>query len=104
MLEVCEVPKQFKDIRRLERILSRLLIFRKINMMPKGQPPKLKSALYDMPIDAVEVCNTLPLPADSNGIVIVKLKRKVQYRGYVYFESIRPNFILILLQYLKFNN
>ena len=73
-------------------------------MMPKGQSPQLKGALYDIPIDAVEVCNTLPLPADSNGIVIVKLKRKLQYRGYVYFKSIRPNFILILLQYLKFNN
>ena len=42
-------------------------------------------------------------PADSNSIVIVKLKRKLQYRGHVYLESVRPNFILRLLQNLDLN-
>ena len=43
-------------------------------------------------------------PADSNSIVIVKLKRKLPYRGHVYLESVRPNFILRLLQYLDLND
>ena len=34
----------------------------------------------------------------------MKVKRKLQYRGHVYFESVRPNFIMRLLQYLKLNN
>ena len=72
--------------------------------MPKGQSPKLKGALCNVPIDVVDICNTLPRPADSNGIVIVKLKRKLQYRGHVYFESVRPDIIFRLLQYLKLNN
>ena len=72
--------------------------------MPKGQSPKLKGALCTVPIDIGDVCKTLPRPADSNGIVIVKLKRKLQYRSHVYFESLRPNFIMRLLQHLKLNN
>ena len=72
--------------------------------MPKGQSPKLKGALCNVPIDVADICNTLPRPADSNGIVIVKLKRKLQYRGHVYFESVRPDIIFRLLQYLKLNN
>ena len=72
--------------------------------MPKGQPPKLKGALCNVPIDAVDVCKTLSRPADSNGIVTVKLKRKLQYKGHVYFESVTLNFIMRLLQYLKLNN
>ena len=56
------------------------------------------------PIDVVYICNTLPRPADSNGIVIVKLKRKFQNRGRTYFESVRPDIIFRLLQYLKLNN
>ena len=72
--------------------------------MPKGQSPKLKVALCNIPIDVVDVYNILPRQADSNGIIIVKLKRKLQYRGHVYFESVRPNFILRFLQYLKLNN
>ena len=71
--------------------------------MPKGQSPKLKGALCSIPVDVSDVSNTLRLPADSNGIIIVKLKRKLQYRGHIYFESIRPNFILKFLQYLKLN-
>ena len=73
MLEVCELPKEFRDIRRLERVLvARQLLFKKI--MPKGQSPKLKGALCNIPIDIVDDCNTLQRPADSNGIIIVKLK------------------------------
>ena len=72
--------------------------------MPKGQSPKLRGALCNVPLDEVDVCKTLPRPADSNGIVIVKLKRNLQYRGHVYFESVTPNFIMRLLQYLKLSN
>ena len=61
------------------------------------QSAKLKGALCNIPIDVVDICNTLPRPADNNGIIIVKLKRKLQYRGHVYFECVRPNFILKFL-------
>ena len=105
MLEVSELPKQFRDIRRLERVLiARRVLFKKISIMPKGQYPKLKGALCNVPIDVVDVCKTLPRLPDNNGIVIVKLKRKLEYRGHVYFESVRPNFIMRLQQYLKLNN
>ena len=104
ILEVSELTKEFRDIRRLEWVLiARRLLLRKISIMPKSQSAKLKGTLCNVPIDAVDVCKTLPRPADSNGIVIVKLKRKLQYRSHVYFESIRPNVIMRLLQYLKLN-
>ena len=74
-----------------------------MSIMPKSQSPKLKGTLCNVPIDAVDVCKILPRPADSNRIVIVKLKRKLQYRCYVYFESVRPNVIMRLLQHLKLN-
>ena len=65
---------------------------------------RLKGALCNILVDVSDVCNTLPRPAGSNDIIIVKLKRKLQYRGHVYFESLRTNFILKFLQYLKLNN
>ena len=96
MLEVCELSKEFRDIQRLERALvARQLPFKKISIVPKSQSPKLKEALCNIPIDTSDVCNTLPRPADSNGIIIVKLKGKLQYKGHVYFEFVRPNFCSI---------
>ena len=48
--------------------------------------------------------NTLPQGADSNGILMVKLKRKLMYRGHVYFEAVSPDIVQSALQYLKLNN
>ena len=43
--------------------------------MKEGQAPKLKGAICNFPLEADDVCNILPAEADSNGIIIVKLKR-----------------------------
>ena len=42
-----------------------------------------KGAICNVPIDVVSICNTLPRPADINVLVIVKLKRKLEYKGHV---------------------
>ena len=75
LLEVCELSKEFGVIKKPERVpIARRLLFKRISIMLKGQSPKFKSALCNIPIYLLDVCNTLPRPADSNGIVIVKFK------------------------------
>ena len=44
---------------------------------------------------------TVPRPADSNGMIVVKLKRKVEYRTHVLFEPVRPSFVESFLKFLK---
>ena len=39
--------------------------------------------------------------ADSNGLIVVKLKQDLKYRGYVYFEPVCSNVIYQALNYLK---
>ena len=46
----------------------------------------------------------LPQPADSNGLIFIKLKRKLGYRSHVLFEPVRPVFLKSILNYLKTNN
>ena len=55
--------------------------------MPKGQFPKIKGSICNVPIDTADITNVLPRGADSNGLVMVKLKRKLSFRGHVYFEA-----------------
>ena len=43
-------------------------------------------------------------PADSNGLIMMKLKRDLKYGGYVYFESVCPSVIYQALNYLKTHN
>ena len=100
------LPNQFGDLRRLERVLAaKRTLFKKVTVMPKGQSPKVKGNICNIPISEIDNnCNSLPRPADSNGIIIIKLKRKAAYRGHVLFESVRPRLIESLLQYLKKRN
>ena len=53
--------------------------------MPKGRFPKLKSSICNTPIDPNNVANVPLQGADSNGPLVVKLERKLYYRGHVYF-------------------
>ena len=88
-LQIYDFPVELRCIHRLERVLiARRLQIKKVTITPKGQSPKFKGEICNVPIDVVPTCNTLHRSADSNGIVIVKLKRKLEYKGYVYFEPV----------------
>ena len=51
------------------------MLFRKVTIMPKGQSPKVKGAICNIPVETDDVVNTLPRGADSNGLIMVKLKK-----------------------------
>ena len=70
--------------------------------MRKGKLPKIKVSLCNIPVNEVyDNCQSLPRPADSNGIVIVKLKRKAEFCNHVLFETVRPLFVESFLKFLK---
>ena len=70
-------------------------------MHGKGEFAKVKDNICNIPIEAANICNIFPRPADSNRLTVVKLKQDLQYRVYVYFEPVRPNVIYQALNYLK---
>ena len=70
--------------------------------MWKSQSPELNDALCHILMHVVDVWNMLPRPADSNAIVMVKLKKKVTIQRPRW--TCDTNFFLRLLQYLKLNN
>ena len=73
--------------------------------MPKDLSPKLKGTLCNVPIETINVSSLLPKQADSNGLVAVQLKKKLEeYRDHVYFEPVHSRFIVRMLEYLKHNN
>ena len=43
----------------------------------------------------------LPRPADSNGLIIVKLKRKLEYKGHAVFQAVRPDIVIQFLEFLR---
>ena len=97
------IPDELKDFKKLEKILiSKRIIFKKIAIMNRKEEfAKIKGIICNIPIETANTCNILPRPADSNGLIVVKLKWDLKYRGYVYFEPVRPSVIYQALNYLR---
>ena len=79
-LQFTNLLNQFCDIRILEKILvSKWHLFKKVAIMPKGQSPKIKGSVCNVPVEIMDVSTLLLRQANSNGLVIIKLKRKLEY-------------------------
>ena len=77
-------------------------MFKKIAIMHgKGEFSKIKGSFWNIPIEFANVFSILPRPSVSNGLIVVKPKRDLKYRGHVYFEPVRPHVIYHALIYLK---
>ena len=102
---VDEIPAELASLEKLEQILiAQRIVFEKIIIMPKGQQRKIKGAICNVPVECDETCKVLPRPPERSGIIMLKLKRKLEFRGHVYFQAVRPQFILDALNWLKLNN
>ena len=55
--------------------------------MPKGQQRKIKGTICNVPVDCDQTRNILPSLPERSGIILLKLKRKIQFGGHVYFEA-----------------
>ena len=85
--------------------VSRKILFKKVTVMPKGKSLKIKGSICNNPVSEVDVnCNMLPRPADSNGPIIINLKRKLEYKGHAVFEAVRPDVAIQFLEFLRSHN
>ena len=75
-------------------------MFKKTAMMHgKAEFFEIKGSICNIPIETANICNILPRPAVSDGLIVVKLKRDLKYWGHVYFETVRPHVVYQALTY-----
>ena len=75
-----------------------------LSTLEKGQQRKIKGAICNVPVECDKTCQTLPRAPESSGIILLKLKRKLQFRGHVYYQAVHPEIALNALNWLKANN
>ena len=87
MLEICSDRPESKDLtlhylKRLERgLLSERICSKKIALMSKGQFPKLKGVICKIPTEIRYITGIIPQTADSNSLLSINLKRKLNVGG-----------------------
>ena len=100
-----EIPPELDLLEKLEQILiAQRIIFEKIVVMPKGQQRKIKGAICNIPVDCERTCRILPRPPERSGIILLKLKRKLEFKGHVYFQAVHPQIVHAALTWLQLNN
>ena len=69
-------------------------LLKKVTILSKGESPKIKERICNTPISEADR-NYMPLPrlADSNGLIVVKLKRLAKYYRHDLFEPEMPNVV-----------
>ena len=106
-LKKSHIPAQakIKNLNRLECILiARRILFKKVTIMPKGQFPKLKGPICNIPVDIPDITNVLPHGEDGSGLIMVNLRRKLSFRGHVCFSPVSPKSVYFALSYSKSKN
>ena len=104
-LQIFELPNELAELRKLEKvIIAKRLLYEKVTIMPRGQSPKMKGTICNVPIEADDICNVLPRGIENNGIIQVSLKKRLSFKSSVYLEPVRPSVIQDVLAYLKLVN
>ena len=101
-LSLEKIPKELDCLNTLELVLiSKRLLFKNIAIMSKGQTPKIHGSIVNVPVNVSETCNHLPRGGKCEEVILVKLKRKLYFKGHVYFEPVRPQRVRAALEFLR---
>ena len=107
-MHVDEIPTKLSSLEKLEQIrIAQQIVFEKIVVMHKGQQGKIKGAICNVSVECDQTRNQLPHLPDRSCIIILRLKRKLQSIGHVYFQASPPELmqqVLNCLNWLKVHN
>ena len=87
-----------------ERLISPRIPFMQIRELPRGGQMRIHGGIVNVPADVSSSVNKLPRLISESETIPVKLKRKLSFKHYYSYESVRPNKVLAAAQYLSQNS
>ena len=101
-LKPIEMPGNLNELNTLEQFLiTPVLPFMKIIALPKGSQQGMHGPVVCVAADIKKTVERLPRPIDDSGLIKVKLKRKLAYRGHHLHQQVRINLVADALHFLK---
>lgn len=101
-LALDNIPEELQELCPLEeRIVSKRLPFMQIVNLPRRCQKGIKGCVVNVPPNLSVITNILPRLPSNCGLLPVKLKRRLKYKGHSMYQSIRPENIFKALKCLK---
>ncbi|XP_062621669.1 uncharacterized protein LOC134283235, partial [Saccostrea cucullata] len=99
-----DIPKELIELNSLEKHLIAIHIpFMKVMSLPHGGQKNIHGPVVCVPSDLKKV-TSLPMKPGDDLLLRVKLKRKLNYKGYSEYQFVDPKHICEALKFLKLNN
>ena len=99
------IPEELSSLNSMEiMLISKRIPFMKLVSLPRGKQIAIHGPAVNVPTNMDTICNLLPRIPSEAQLVPFKLKRKLQYKGHYMYQTIRPDKIMIALNWLKDNN
>lgn len=94
-----DITKELKQLNSLEKHLIAMHIpFMKVSALPHGGQQNIHGPVVCVPSDLKKVTR-LPMKPDDDMLLRVKLKRKLNYKGYVEYQFVDPIHIFEALNF-----
>lgn len=99
-----DIPSELTNLNSLEQHLIAIHIpFMKVMALPHGGQKNVHGPVICVPSDMRKTVS-LPMKKDENLLLRVKLKRKLNYKGYFEYQFVNTNHIISAISYLKEHN
>jgi hypothetical protein len=103
-LQLHQVPTELQ-LSELESVLvAQRILFMKLFALPRGRQRAITGAVVNVPSNVKSVVSSLPLTPSHAGLIAIKLKRRLQYKGYVTQQFVRPEAVIRAVKWLTANN
>ena len=102
-LQLDDIPQQLHELTSLEVIfIARRIPFMKLLGLPRGKQKAIHGCVVNVPVEPEQAVAVLPRVPSPDTVIPVRLNRKIQYRGHVLMQNIRPQKIRDALSLLKY--
>ena len=98
------VPYELDIFNGEERLISLRIPFMQIKALPRGQQLSLFGNIINVPGNIEPGIIALPRYINSHGTVCIRIKRKLQYKSVYKTFNVRPQRVLLALQWLMENS
>ena len=98
------IPSSLR-VTELESVLiAQRVLFMKLMALSRGRQRAIHGAVVNVPSNVSSTVTSLPLTPSKAGLLPLKLKRRLRYKGYVMHQFLRPDAELQAVNWLVENN
>ena len=69
-------------------------------MMPKGQKQNKHGSIVNLSANVSKTCTELTREGSCEEVILLKLRKKLYFKGQIYFEQVMPQKVRATLKYL----